>query len=32
MEAEVSELTGLPKGERDTERRLMSRNGYRERR
>jgi len=32
MEAEVSELTGLPKGERDPERRLTSRNGYRERR
>jgi len=32
MEAEVSELTGLAKGERDPERRLTSRNGYRERR
>jgi transposase-like protein len=32
MEAEVSELTGLPHGERDPERRLTSRNGYRERR
>jgi putative transposase len=32
MEAEVSEVTGLPKGERDPERRLTSRNGYRERR
>ena len=32
MEAEVSELTGLPKGERDPERRLTDRNGYRERR
>jgi transposase-like protein len=32
MEAEVGELTGLPKGERDPERRLTSRNGYRERR
>jgi putative transposase len=32
MEAEVTELTGLPKGERDPERRLTSRNGYRERR
>ena len=32
MEAEVSELTGLPRGERDPERRLTSRNGYRERR
>ena len=32
MEAEVSELTGVPKGERDPERRLTSRNGYRERR
>ena len=27
MEAEVSELTGLPKGERDPDRRLTSRNG-----
>lgn len=32
MEAEVSELTGLPKGERDPQRRLTSRNGYRDRR
>jgi transposase-like protein len=32
MEAEVSELTGLPKGERDPERRLTHRNGYRDRR
>jgi transposase-like protein len=32
MEAEVSELTGLPKGERDPERRITHRNGYRERR
>jgi hypothetical protein len=32
MEAEVGELTGVPKGERDPERRLTSRNGYRERR
>jgi len=32
METEVTELTGLPKGERDPERRLTSRNGYRERR
>jgi putative transposase len=32
MEAEVSELTGLPKGERDPDRRLTSRNGYRDRR
>jgi putative transposase len=32
MEAEVSELTGLAKGERDPERRLTHRNGYRERR
>jgi transposase-like protein len=32
MEAEVSGLTGLAKGERDPERRLTSRNGYRERR
>ncbi len=31
-EAEVSELTGVPKGERDPERRLTSRNGYRDRR
>src|SRR5215211_425686 len=32
MEAEVSELTGLAKGERDPDRRLTHRNGYRERR
>ena len=32
MEAEVSELTGLPKGERDPDRRLTHRNGYRDRR
>jgi transposase-like protein len=32
MEAEVSELTGLPHGERDPERRLTHRNGYRDRR
>ena len=32
MEAEVTELTGVPKGERDPERRLTHRNGYRERR
>jgi transposase-like protein len=32
MEAEVSELTGLPHGERNPERRLTHRNGYRERR
>ncbi len=32
MEAEVTELTGLPKGERDPDRRLTSRNGYRDRR
>jgi putative transposase len=32
MEAEVSELTGVPKGERAPERRLTHRNGYRERR
>lgn len=32
MESEVTELTGVPKGERDPERRLTSRNGYRERR
>ncbi len=31
MEAEVSELTGVPHGERDPERRLTHRNGYRER-
>jgi len=32
MEAEVTELTGVPRGERDPERRLTRRNGYRERR
>ena len=32
MEAEVTELTAVPKGERDPQRRLTSRNGYRERR
>jgi transposase-like protein len=32
MEAEVSELTGMAKGERDPEHRLTHRNGYRERR
>ena len=32
MEAEVTDLTGLPKGERDPDRRLTHRNGYRERR
>jgi putative transposase len=32
MEAEVTELTGVPNGERDPERRLTHRNGYRERR
>ena len=32
MEAEVSELTGVPKGQRDPECRLTSRNGYRDRR
>ena len=32
MEAEVTELTGVPHGERDPERRLTNRNGYRERR
>jgi putative transposase len=32
MEAEVSEVTGVPHGERDPERRLTRRNGYRERR
>ena len=31
MEAEVTELTGVPHGERDPEHRLTSRNGYRER-
>jgi len=32
MEAEVTELTGVPRGERDPEHRLTSRNGYRDRR
>jgi len=32
MEAEVTEVTGLPHGERDPERRLTRRNGYRDRR
>ena len=32
MEAEITELTGVPKGERDPERRMTSRNGYRDRR
>ncbi|MCI0637419.1 MAG: transposase, partial [Actinobacteria bacterium] len=32
MEAEVSEVTGVARGERDPERRLTHRNGYRERR
>jgi putative transposase len=32
MEAEVTELTGAPKGERDPDRRLTHRNGYRDRR
>ena len=32
MEAEVSELTGVAKGERDPEHRLTHRNGFRERR
>jgi transposase-like protein len=32
MEAEVSELTGVPKGERNPDARLTHRNGYRERR
>src|SRR4249919_3532628 len=32
MESEVSELTGVAKGERDPEHRLTHRNGYRERR
>ncbi len=31
MEAEVSELTGVPHGERDPDHRLTHRNGYRER-
>ena len=31
MEMEVSELTGVPHGERDPDRRLTHRNGYRER-
>jgi hypothetical protein len=30
MEAEVTELTGVPKGERDPERGLTSRNRYRD--
>ena len=32
MEAEVSELTGVARGERDPEHRLTHRNGYRDRR
>ena len=32
MEAEVTEVTGVPRGERDPEQRLTQRNGYRERR
>ncbi len=32
MEAEVTEVTGVPRGERDPERRLTHRNGYRDRR
>jgi putative transposase len=32
MEAEVTELTGVPHGERDPRHRLTRRNGYRERR
>jgi mutator family transposase len=32
MEAEVSDLTGVPHGERDPDHRLTHRNGYRERR
>src|SRR5665811_1494552 len=32
MEAEVTEVTGVPRGERAPDRRLTSRNGYRERR
>jgi transposase-like protein len=32
MEAEVTEVTGVGRGERDPERRLTHRNGYRERR
>ena len=32
MEAEVTQLTGVPRGERDPERRLTHRNGYRDRR
>jgi transposase-like protein len=32
MEAEVTELTGVPKGERAPDRRLTQRNGYRDRR
>jgi putative transposase len=31
MEAEVTELTGVPRGARDPEHRLTSRNGYRDR-
>lgn len=32
MEAEVTEVTGVPRGERDPERRRTHRNGYRDRR
>jgi transposase-like protein len=32
MEAEITEVTGVPHGERDPEHRLTRRNGYRERR
>jgi putative transposase len=32
MEAEVTELTGVPRGERDPDRRVTHRNGYRDRR
>ena len=32
MEAEVTEITGVPHGERAPEQRLTHRNGYRERR
>ncbi len=32
MEAEVTEITGVPRGERDPEHRQTHRNGYRERR
>jgi len=32
MEAEVTEITGVPKGERAPDRRLTQRNGYRDRR